>query len=99
MRQSRKADEQPLRAAIEEFLDRYRLRDKLNEAKLVHSWASVVGDMIARNTSQLHVKNRVLFVQVNSAALRNELMYARKKIVAALNRAAGADVIDDIVLK
>jgi predicted nucleic acid-binding Zn ribbon protein len=88
----------PLKAAIEEFLDSYRLNDKLNETKVIQAWEKVVGEMVARNTSQLHIRKKVLFVKVNSAALRNELLYARQKLVQALNKEAGADVIDEIVL-
>ncbi len=88
----------PLKAAIEEFLDRYHLRDKLNQAKVIESWEKVVGEMVARNTSQLHIRNKVLYVKVNSAALRNELLFARTRIMNALNKEAGAAVITDIVL-
>ncbi len=88
----------PLKVAIEEFLASYRLNDKLNETKVIQAWEKVVGEMVARNTSQLHIRKKVLFVKVNSAALRNELLYARQKLVQALNKEAGADVIDEIVL-
>jgi predicted nucleic acid-binding Zn ribbon protein len=87
-----------LKAAIEEFLDSFHLRDKLNETKVIQSWEKVVGQMVAKNTSQLHIRKRVLFVKVNSAALRNELLFARQKIIQALNREAGGTIIDEIVL-
>ena len=94
----RKSSETPLKAAIEEFLTTYRLKDKLNEAKVIQAWEKVVGPMIVKHTERLHIRNRVLFVQVASASVRNELMYARKKILADLNKAAGGNVVDDIVL-
>ena len=94
----RRSDEKPLKAAIEEFLDTFHLRDKLNQAKVIQAWEKVVGEMVARNTSQLHIRNKVLYVKVNSAALRNELMFARNKIMSGLNKEAGATVIEDIVL-
>ena len=94
----RKSSEMPLKAAIEEFLDRFHLRDKLNQAKVIEAWEKVVGEMVARNTSQLHIRNKILYVKVNSAALRNELLFARTKIMNALNKEAGATVITDIVL-
>ena len=94
----RKSNEMPLKAAIEEFLDRFHLRDKLNQAKVIEAWEKVVGEMVARNTSQLHIRNKVLYVKVNSAALRNELLFARTRIMNSLNKEAGAIVITDIVL-
>ncbi len=94
----RKTNEKPLKAAIEEFLDTFHLRDKLNQAKVIQAWEKVVGGMVARNTSQLHIRNKVLYVKVSSAALRNELLFARTKIMNALNKEVGAVVIEDIVL-
>jgi predicted nucleic acid-binding Zn ribbon protein len=95
---NRKSNEQPLKAAIEEFLDKFHLRDKLNQAKVIQSWEKVVGEMVARNTSQLHIRNKVLYVKVNSSALRNELLFARTKIMNALNKEAGGTVIEEIIL-
>ena len=94
----RKGTEKPLKAAIEEFLDSFHLRDKLNEAKVIAAWEKVVGEMIAKNTRNLQIRNKVLFIRVDSAALRNELMFARSKIIFALNKEVGANVINDIVL-
>jgi predicted nucleic acid-binding Zn ribbon protein len=94
----RRSNEQPLKAAIEEFLDKFHLRDKLNQAKVIAAWEKVVGAMVAKNTSQLHIRNKVLYVKVNTAALRNELLFARTKIMNALNKEVGAKVIEEIVL-
>jgi hypothetical protein len=87
----------PLKVAIEEFLKSFHLEDKLNETRVVAAWKDVVGEMIAKNTISLHIRNRTLFVKVNSAPLRSELMFARTRIVKALNKEAGANVIDEIV--
>ena len=94
----RNANAMPLKAAIEEFLDKFHLRDKLNQAKVLQAWEKVVGEMVARNTSQLHIRKKVLYVKVNSAALRNELLFARNKIMNTLNKEAGAVVIEEIIL-
>jgi predicted nucleic acid-binding Zn ribbon protein len=94
----RKSNEKPLKVAIEEFLDSFHLRDKLNETRVIQAWQKVVGEMVAKNTSQLHIRNKVLFVKVNSAALRNELLFARQKITDALNKEVGSKVIEEIVL-
>jgi len=59
----------------------------------------VMGRMIANHTKDLYVKHRQLFVTLDSAALRNELSMARGKIVTMMNEAAGATVIEDVVLR
>lgn len=92
----RTTNNQSLRDVIEELISAYRIGDRLNQAKVIGMWDSVVGKMIARNTTHLYIKNKTLFVKLNSPALREELGYARTKLIKSLNKAAGSEVIDDI---
>ena len=94
-----RSNDQSLGDAIREFLHSYHLEDKLNETKVIQSWGKIVGPMIEKHTHGLYIRNRILFVKVDSAALRQELSFSRSKIVSALNDEVKADVIEDIVLK
>ncbi len=94
----RKATEKPLKAVIEEFLKTFRLEDKIGETRVIAAWEKVVGPMVAKHTQRLSIRNKVLYVKLDSAALRNELMFAREKIVKSLNKEAGNVAITEIVL-
>ena len=95
----RRTNEQTIGEAIKELIKTFKLDEGLNEAKLIDSWAGVVGEMINNHTQKLWINKRILYVVVDSAALRNELNYAREKIVKSLNREVGEDVIDRVVFK
>ncbi len=88
-----------MREAIEQFKKAFGIERKLDEAALMDSWDSVVGKGIAKQTEQLSIKNRVLYVRLNSSVVRNELMMAREKIKDALNREVGKEVITDVVFR
>ena len=92
----KKSNEILLKDAIEAFLRENNLDTKLNETRLIGAWENVTGKLIARHTLQMYVKNSVLFVKVDAAALREELTYQKSKLVKKLNKVAGIDVIDDI---
>ena len=94
-----RSNDQLLGDAIREFLHSYNLEDKLNETKVIQSWGKIVGPMVEKHTHGLYIRNRVLFVKVDSAALRQELSFSRSKIVIALNNEAKSNIIEDIVLK
>lgn len=94
-----KSNDQPIGAVIKEFLETFRLEDKLNETKLIKSWEKVVGPLVAKHTKGLYIKNRILFVRIDSSALRNELLYSREKIVKDLNNEVSSEIIEDIVFK
>jgi predicted nucleic acid-binding Zn ribbon protein len=95
----RNSNSQPLKDVLNLLLKRYQLDTKLNEYRLVSSWEKVMGKMIAKHTEDLYIKNKTLYVKLNSAALRNELSFAKDKMVKMLNEEIGFDVITHIDLK
>jgi predicted nucleic acid-binding Zn ribbon protein len=97
----RKSNEITLGEAIQELINTYNpaSKRKLSEAKMMGSWDKVVGTMIARHTIKMWVSRRKLFVEVDSAALRQELVYSREKIKKSLNKLAGEDLIDEVIFR
>lgn len=92
----KKTNEILLKDAISAFLKDNNLDSKLNETRIISAWEGVVGKLISRHTNQMYIKDRTLFVRVDSAALREELSYQRSKLVKKLNFSAGVEAIDDI---
>jgi predicted nucleic acid-binding Zn ribbon protein len=87
----------PLKEAIEDMLELYKLRSKFNETYIVAYWEQIMGSPISSRTTEVYVKDRKLFVQLDSAPLRNELLMAKSKIVTLLNKEVGEEIIDDVV--
>jgi predicted nucleic acid-binding Zn ribbon protein len=94
-----KHNEHSLKEVIDQLLKAYKLDDRLAEKRLIASWESVMGVMIAKHTTDLYIKHQQLFVTLDSAALRNELSFAKSKIVTMLNDAVGKQIINEIILK
>ena len=83
--------------ALEEMLRVYRLQQPFRETYLTHHWADLVGPGIASRTGRLHVRQGILYVEILSAPLRQELVLAKSKLLDLLNRQARAEVLSDIV--
>ena len=88
-----------LKEVISDLINAYRWKDDLDLVKLGNSWDKIVGKIIARHTQNLKVKNRILYINVDSSVIRNELMFARSKLIDSINKEMGRKMIDDIVLK
>ncbi|SEQ33543.1 DUF721 domain-containing protein [Neolewinella agarilytica] len=80
------------------------LRNKRNEAgyfkartKLV--WEKFFGKHVADNTRDMMVRNRKLYVYVNNAPLRNQLMMVREGIRKRLNEEFGEEYLEEVVIK
>lgn len=94
-----KTNEQPLKEVIEELLKVYKLNDKLNEVNIIQSWYKLMGKIIAKHTTNLYISNKILFVSLDSDALRVELTFAKTKILKLLNKEYKEVVIKDIVFR
>ena len=55
--------------------------------------------MIAKNTTEIKFRGTVLYLKIESNALRNELLYQRGKIMALVNTEANQQLITDVVIR
>lgn len=86
-----------LKEAIDRLLNAYKLKPKLNEAKLTERWEHIVGKMIEKHTRNLYIKNTKLYVKLDSSVIRQEMMYARTSIIEKVNAELGGNFIDEII--
>ncbi len=94
---TKRTNEQSLKQAIDGMLKDFHLDHKINEMRVISSWEKVMGKTVSNRTTQIYIRNKKLFVSLNSASLREELHHAREKIIKLLNDESGGVVIEDIV--
>jgi predicted nucleic acid-binding Zn ribbon protein len=94
---SRKKDITTVGDAIKELLNTYRIKSKYHQTNIKASWTEVMGNTIASRTDKIFFKNNVLFVQLNSAALKHELNMSKSKVLAMLQEKFGKTAVEEIV--
>jgi len=95
----KRKNEYSLKEVIDELINSYRLKGKLQETRVINSWEKVVGVVFAKHTTHLSIKNRILYIKLDSSVLRSELAMARSKLVEMLNKEVGEKVIEDIIFR
>lgn len=95
----RKKNTELLSEVIRQVLRQNNLDKPLNEKRLIDAWPLVLGANIVQYTSELIIKNRVLYVSLNSSVLRHDLFMSRDEIKNSLNKQVGVDVIIDIIFR
>ena len=95
----RKSNENSLQEVIEQLLDQYRLRDKLNEVKIRKAWDDTMGNAIANRTNEIRIKSEILFISVSSAPLREELQFQKARILDLMNKELGGSYLKQVVIQ
>lgn len=90
-------NEQTLKEAILQLLKTYNLQGGINETKIINSWEGIAGKMITRHTKDLYIKNKKLYIKLDSPALKHELSFAKTKLIKSLNETVNQAVIEDII--
>jgi len=88
-----------LAEAIGDYIKEMNLGDRLSEAGILNSWEETVGKAISSRTKKIYIKDHILYVQLNSSVVRNELLMLREALREKINQKAGKEVIKEIVLR
>ncbi len=84
--------------SIEEFLDKYALRDSYNLSEIKTLWSGVMGQTVAKRTTNFFLRDRKLMVQIESASLKHQLHMNRTSIKEKLNDAIGKEYLLEVVI-
>lgn len=84
--------------AINELLNSYHIKSKFDAANIVGSWERLVGKPIAKRTKKVFIKDKVLFVHIESASMKHDISLHKSHIVEIFQKEFGADVVREIVL-
>jgi len=81
---------------INQLIDAYKLRDKLNETGIQNAWVAVMGSSVSKRTASLKIEKDKLIVRLTSAPLRHELTFKCDEICRALNKELGSIVLNEV---
>ena len=90
-------NESSLKEVLEKLFDAYGWTEKMDGVRIINSWEKVVGKIFAKHTTNLNVKNKKLYVKLDSSVLRSDLYMERSQIVKKLNDEIGKKVIEEII--
>lgn len=90
---------QSLREILDEFTRSQHLDDKLAEHRVINALPLIVGNGIAGYIRSTYFHHGILYVNLNSSVVRNELMLMRTRLIQQLNQEVGNAVVKDIHFK
>jgi predicted nucleic acid-binding Zn ribbon protein len=95
----RRKNTQTIGEVLQEYIEAMKMRQKLKESRIERQWEELLGKNAASLTRKVFIRNKVLYVYLNSSVLRNELLMMRETLIRRINEKAGEELVSRVVLK
>lgn len=81
--------------ALVDYLRESGLEQSVLDMQIEQVWPRVMGETVTKLTRSIEMRDGMLIIHVNSAALKAQLFENRFELVKKLNEAVGANAIRD----
>lgn len=94
--EKRTSNNTPLKDLIDRWLKAHQLDGKMKELDIIDAWPEMMGIAVANRTTKIVIKNKVLYLKIDSSVMREELAHGKSIIIQRVNERAGYEIIRDI---
>ena len=88
--------DQAIKDIIGKFIKSYGLEGKMKEMDVVSAWPKLMGPAVAHRTKDIYIKNQVLYISIDSAVMREELLNGKQIIIERINQFAEKEIIKNV---
>jgi predicted nucleic acid-binding Zn ribbon protein len=95
----RASNENSVGEILKQIITTHKLQAGIDQVAVAQAWKNTMGNGVQRYTTQISLKGKTLYVQLNSSVLREELSHNSSKIIKVINEALGKELIFELVLR
>jgi predicted nucleic acid-binding Zn ribbon protein len=96
---ARKSNLIKLGDAISQLFKQEKLDIKISQFSVKNGWKDIVGELVAKNTTEIFFNDTTIFVTLSSAALKHELSFRKEEMIASINKFCGYKLVDQLVIR
>lgn len=85
--------------ALSSFLKSARWQTRIHEIRLQREWEKIMGKTIARYTRDVRLREGVLTIATDVAALKQELQFGKAQIITNINEYFREKVVTDVIVR
>jgi hypothetical protein len=86
-------------AILSGLAKRLGLESRLLELRLQHEWREIIGEPVGSHTWPAQIRFKKLYLVVENSVWLHQLTFLKPSLLAKLNKAAGTEVVEEIVLR
>ena len=88
-----------LQEALQQFLLKSKMKEKVQALEIKDVWESLMGKTIASYTENIQLINQQLIITTPVAALKNELLYQKEKIRNRVNEHFNYHAVKEVIIR
>lgn len=85
--------------AIKQLFKQEHLDEKMSQFAVKSSWKDIAGELIAKNTTEISFNKKIIFITLQSAALKHEVSFRKEELLKNINEFCKYNLIDQIVIR
>jgi hypothetical protein len=93
------SNESSIAEVLQQIIQVNKLQPGIDQIAVKEAWVSLMGNGVNSYTKNVVLKGNVLYVELTSAVLREELSHGKSKIVTMINEELRRDIIKEVVLR
>lgn len=92
-------DGKSIKQAMDELLKKSHIDEKLLGMEVKQRWEELSGSLVARHTLNLSIYKNKLYIQLDSAPLKQEISYRKQALIDKINKGMGKVVVAEIIFR
>ena len=80
-------------------MDRQGNKQGYRKHRIKSQWREISGEYVANATEDISFDGRKMLVKVKSSIIRSEMLQIRRQLVYRINQTAGANIIDELIVR
>lgn len=95
---TKKTNDQPIGDILQQMVRQNQWKTRLDRVKIKEVWLRVMGETVARYTRHVTLRGKTLVLLIDSAPLKQELSYAKAKIIRLVNEECGEELVKEVLI-
>jgi len=95
----KKHNDQPIDEVLRKMMRKGPLKHGFYDSQVKRIWQEKLGKLLINKTEKIFFNKGVVYLTLNSAPLRTELMMGKEKLIESFNKELGEDVVVNIILR
>ena len=91
-------NDQPIHEVLSKLMKSPSYKNGFYDTKIKQIWENKLGKLLLNKTEKIHFSKGTIYLKLNSAPLRQQLMMGKDKLIKNFNNELGDSIVNNIIL-